>query len=170
MQEASVLQKSATLPKIDIFHGLTQANMSELHGWLQPRVYSAGVEIFHEGHLPTALYILTKGTAGVLSNSTEGRVRLANIEAPCFFGEMALLEGGDRSATIIAQTELAAYILPADLFSAKLADNNLTALKIALNIGRLVCSRLRNQNKKVTMFISNVAAHNRRIRRQPFRP
>ncbi len=165
-----MIQKSTPIPKIDIFQGLDKGNISELRTWLQPRQFPEGLEIFREGQLPIGLFILTRGTVGVLKSSTEGRVRLANLEAPCFFGEMALLEGAERSASVTAQSDVMCFLLPTELFLSKLNASNATAMKIAVNVGRLVCRRLRDQNKRVATFAANNAARKRRIRSKPFRP
>ncbi len=165
-----MIQKNTPIPKINIFQNLTKNNIAELRTWLQPRQFPAGLEIFREAQLPIGLYILTRGEVGVLKSSPEGRVRLANLEAPCFFGEMALLEGAERSASVKALTDVSSFLLPTDIFVSKLNGDNVTALKIAVNVGRLVCRRLRDQNKKVATFAANNAARKRRIRAKPFRP
>jgi len=146
-----------TLPKIDIFAGLAREQITELCGWLKPYQYAAGSEIFRENQLPNGLYILTNGTVGVMKSSAHGKFKLASIEAPDFFGEMGLLEGAERSAGVIAKTDVMVSLLPADLFIAKLQANNMTALRIALNVGRLVCRRLRDTNKKLANLTSSVA-------------
>jgi len=145
------------VPKIDVFAGLKREQVTELCGWLKPFQYAAGSEIFREGQLPNGLYILTSGTVGVMKTSLRGKFRLASIEAPDFFGEMGLLEGAERSAGIVAKTEVTVSLLPSDLFISKLQANNLTALRIALNVGRLVCRRLRDSNKKLAGQISSAS-------------
>jgi len=146
-----------TLPKIDVFQGLRPEQITELCGWLRPFEYAAGQQIFSEGQLPNGLYILSNGTVGVMKSSMRGKFRLASLDAPSFFGEMGLLENAERSAGIVAKTNVSVSLLPADLFISKLQANNLTALRIGINIGRLVSSRLREMNKKMAAMSASVA-------------
>lgn len=143
--------------KIDIFAGLTRDQITEISGWLKPLHYPANSEIFREGQLPNGLYILTRGTVGVMKGSTRGKFRLANIDAPNYFGEMGLLEGSERSAGIVSRTDVDVLLLPFDVFSQKLRGDNLAALKVALNFGRIVCQRLREMNRQMAVKTATVA-------------
>jgi CRP/FNR family transcriptional regulator, cyclic AMP receptor protein len=135
-----------TVKKIDIFAGLTRDQITEICGWLAPMHYPANAEIFREGQLPNGLFILSRGTVGVLKSSVRGKFRLATIEAPSYFGELGLLDAEERSAGIVSKTDVDVLLLPFDVFSAKLRANNLAALRVALNFGRIVCQRLRSTN------------------------
>lgn len=151
------------VPKIDIFSGLTRDQITELCGWIKPLTYPAGSEIFREGQVPNGLYILTTGVVGVTKVSLRGKFGLASIEAPSYFGEMGLLDGTERSAGVVAKTEIEVSLLPFDLFSRKLQANNITAFRIAVNVGRIVSQRLRDTNKKLAVKTASVAG----IRRRP---
>jgi CRP/FNR family cyclic AMP-dependent transcriptional regulator len=135
--------------KVDVFKGLNKWQVDELMSWMQRMEFGANEEIFAEGQLPDGLYLLCQGRVSVNKASSAGKMRLADIEAPSFFGEMGLLNGAERSAGVKAVNRVLCGLLPTDLFEAKLAAHNLTAHMIALNIGRLVCQRLRDTNKKL---------------------
>jgi CRP/FNR family transcriptional regulator, cyclic AMP receptor protein len=135
--------------RIDIFKGLNKWQVDELMSWLRRRDYPAGAIIFKEGQLPDGLYVLSRGTVGVVKASAYGKFKLAEVSSPSFFGEMGLLNGAERSAAVKAQTDVIVGLLATDVFEAKLGAHNLTAHLIALNIGRLVCQRLRDMNKKL---------------------
>jgi CRP-like cAMP-binding protein len=140
MADAPVETKD--LEKFEIFKGLTPQQIDELYVWLQRRDYQAGAHIFEEGQATNGLYLLTGGTVSVVKKATYGKVKLVEIKAPSFFGEMGLLAGGLRSAGVRAVTPVVAGFLPCELFQRKMEENNLTALRIAVNIGRLLCARL----------------------------
>jgi len=131
-----------TVHEIEVFHGLTSTQIDELYTWVQRRDYKAGEEIIREGNLPEGLYMLTGGTVGVLKANTLGKVKLTDIEGPSFFGEIGLLNGQARTAAVRAETAVVVGYLPKALFDKKLAENNITALRISLNIGRILCKRL----------------------------
>lgn len=142
MAEANIAMDTKDLEKFEIFKGLTPAQVDELYVWLQRRDFPAGVHIFEEGQATNGLYLLTGGTVSVVKKSTYGKVKLTEIKAPSFFGEMGLLAGGLRTAGVRAVTAVVAGFLPGELFERKLAENNTTALRIGVNIGRILCLRL----------------------------
>jgi len=131
MAEETVSIDSKDLEKFEIFKGLSQAQVDELYVWLQRRDFHAGDHIFEEGQQTNGLYLLTGGTVSVVKKSTYGKVKLTEIKAPSFFGEMGLLAGGLRTAGVRAVTPVVAGFLPCEVFERKLADSNMTAARRA---------------------------------------
>ena len=135
--------------QVEIFKELTAAQLKELYSWLERRDFGPGTLIFKEGQLTNGLYLLTEGSVTVLKGSDYGSMKLSEIHAPSFFGEMGLLSAKQRSAGIRAVTPVVTGFLPSDLFAAKLHANNVTALRIGINLGRILCSRLSDTNTKL---------------------
>lgn len=140
------------LPKIDIFRGLNEPQANELLSWFERRTYPEFQLIFKEGEAPDGLFILCKGSVAVVKSTSKGHVRLAELKAPSFFGEMALLLPANRSAGIRAQTEVLVGFMPKEKFQAKLDENNLTALRVSLNLARLVADRLNTANTQLAIL------------------
>jgi len=70
--------------------------------------------ISQEGEVSDSLFILAEGNATVYRQGTEskpGRTRLAALTAPDVFGEMGLLTGQARGATIVADGDVHCYRL-----------------------------------------------------------
>jgi CRP-like cAMP-binding protein len=128
--------------KIEIFRDLNQAQIDEIYSWLQRRDYPQGSDIIREGNQSHGLYMLTGGTVSIVKKSTLRKVKLTEIEAPSFFGEIGLLNNTARTAAVRAKTNVVIAYLPGLLFENKLAENNLAALRIGLSIGRLLAKRL----------------------------
>ena len=148
------------LREIPIFDNLERKQVDELSDWLQRREYGAGENVIREGERPDGLYVLAKGTAEVVKETAGGSLVIATVEAPSVFGEMGLLnEEEARSAGVRAQTKLVTGFLPAPLFASKLAENNLTALRIGVNLGRIACQRLRSTTRKLTALSEDVTRH-----------
>jgi CRP-like cAMP-binding protein len=137
------------LPELPVFSGLTPEQIEELSGWLVRLEFGPGQEIFAERSPPDGLYIVARGRVDVIRNATTGLCRVAELEGPCVFGEMGFLNGEAHSAGIRAQTHVTAGMLPREHYEEKLRENNLTALRIALNLGRVACSRLRATTDKL---------------------
>ena len=128
--------------KIEIFKDLTPKQIDELYVWLQRRDFKQGSHIIEEGNLSHGLYLLTGGTVSVVKKSTMRKVKLTEIEAPSFFGEIGLMNGRARTAAVRAKTNVVIGYLPGQLFDTKLKEDNITALRISLSIGRLLSKRL----------------------------
>jgi CRP-like cAMP-binding protein len=148
-----------TVEKIEIFKDLNPDQLNELYVWLERRDYAAGAEIIQEGRLANGVYILTGGTVSVVKTSSVRHVKLTEIKAPSFFGEIGLLNNQARTAGVRAVNSVIVGYLPGKLFSNKLAENNLTALRISLNIGRIVCKRLCDTSEMLANTAILAASH-----------
>jgi len=75
------------------------------------RVYQAGEEIIREGELGSEMYIIQRGQVAVFKLIGELEVKLAVLGKGHFFGEMSLLEGLPRSATVRALEPTSVLVL-----------------------------------------------------------
>ncbi len=65
-----------------------------------------GSLVVEEGHPGDQLYIVTRGVLGVKTEGAEGReVRVGSLTVGDFFGEVSLLTGRPRSATVVSETD-----------------------------------------------------------------
>jgi CRP-like cAMP-binding protein len=95
-------QQAATLlAKAPLFADLEQAELIGLGELAHRRAYRKGEYIFHQGDAGDALYVLMDGRVKVVFTSEEGEeMILATLQPPDVFGELALIDGGPRSASI----------------------------------------------------------------------
>jgi len=90
-----------------LFARLADDEKKRLAERVRPAPFSAGEIITRQGAAAHWLYILTKGVAEVrITGQDGGEHKVADIEAPSFFGEMALMTGAAREATVVAQTDV----------------------------------------------------------------
>ena len=83
--------------------------------YLQRCTYRAGEKIISSGEPATAIYFLMQGRISVnLTLANQSRYRITTLAAGSIFGEMAILDGGKRSADVDAQTDMVCLALPAD--------------------------------------------------------
>ncbi len=95
----------AILPQMPLFAGLTRDELAALAEFLRPRVFRKGSVIFSEGDPGTTLYLVEDGDVKLTILSPGGKeVILALLGPGGFFGELAALDGGSRSATATAKT------------------------------------------------------------------
>lgn len=77
---------------------------------VKTRNFHPGETIIREGDQADSLFIIDKGQADVISESSGGMV-IGQLEEGDFFGEVALLTGKTRTATVAAKTEMVAFQL-----------------------------------------------------------
>ena len=73
------------------------------HVWVK-----AGDKVFDQGDPGDCMYVVTKGLVRIVRRTTRGDMTLAELGSGEFFGEMSLLDGMTRSASVVAtnKTEL----------------------------------------------------------------
>jgi NTE family protein len=97
----------ADLPRIvqrlPLFEGLEPALLEGITGQIEWFALPGGTTLFDAGDPPDALYLVISGNLGAYSSSAEGHRRLVGtIAAGETVGEMALISGKPRNATVIA--------------------------------------------------------------------
>jgi CRP/FNR family transcriptional regulator, cyclic AMP receptor protein len=98
MARAKVDPVAEALGKVDLFAGLSPKELGLIAGLARQSSYVEGENIVTEGDTSARFYLLTDGTANVEHG---GRV-LARLAAGDYVGEMAVLDGLPRSATVRA--------------------------------------------------------------------
>ena len=104
----------STLAAAKIFTALTDTQRGAILRTARSGVYGRGEAIVREGDAGSSMYVVVDGEAAVtLDSSTEP---VARLRAGDFFGEMSLLTGDPRSATVRAATDCDVIELTADGF------------------------------------------------------
>jgi CRP-like cAMP-binding protein len=88
------------LASIQLFESLTDEERDKVAGWFDVHEASPGVRLCGEGAPGYSFFVLLDGTATVTSNGAE----LAQLGPGDFFGELAILGDGRRTATVTATT------------------------------------------------------------------
>ncbi|MEX1158809.1 MAG: Crp/Fnr family transcriptional regulator [Thermomicrobiales bacterium] len=101
------------LDQIPLFAELAPGMLAMLEAESRVRRYPEGQVLFSEGDPGETLLILEEGRVKVSRFMAAGQeIVLAVQEAPASFGELALVDGFPRSATVIAQTPVVVRMLP----------------------------------------------------------
>ena len=104
----------ATLDPVSIFAPLTTDQRGRLLEGTRALVYAAGETIVREGAHGSSMFLLMRGEAVVTLARTSGEV--ARLHDGDFFGEMSLLTGEPRTATVTATTDCRLLELGVDAF------------------------------------------------------
>lgn len=106
-----------TLANSTLLRDLPSESLAQLAELARRRTYRAGQIICHEGDPGESLYILESGRVKVLSYAATGRETIFSILGPgeCF-GELSLIDGEPRSATVETLETVQALVLRRDDF------------------------------------------------------
>jgi CRP-like cAMP-binding protein len=130
-----------TLRAVPLFAGLPRDTLARLVGELEEIEAAAGDVIVEEGAPGDALYVVSEGTVEI----RVGGDGLSALGPGEWFGEMALLTGEARSATVIAFTRAVLLRFPKTRFIA-LSERQPNLLR---EITRVLCERLTQRTTDV---------------------
>jgi glutaminase len=143
-------QTRFALARMEVFKGLDAACYRELEGIIRPRRFDVGTVIVHEGDAADLFYVIARGSVSVQLNLGGGRSkRLAVIGPGLTFGEMALFDGGRRSADVVALEAVVAYGLSVEALRELGRKRPEILLTIFGNINRDLSERLRRANAEI---------------------
>jgi len=95
------------LSSVVLFAHLSEEERARLAEAARPAPFSRGEIITRQGATAHWLYVLTKGQAEVrVAGSTGEQQKVATLTAPSFLGEMALMTGAPREATVAALSDV----------------------------------------------------------------
>ena len=108
-----------SLKQVPLFKDLSSRDLKQLAGAMNERTYAAGREITTEGESGLGFFVVADGQATV---TVDGQTR-RQLGPGDHFGEMALIDGGRRSAQVTAETDLTCYGMTAWNFKPFLKDH-----------------------------------------------
>lgn len=94
----------AILAQVPLFSGLSKRHLKKLAEHADEIDFRANEVIVDDGALGGTFYVILQGAAKVVRNGKT----IARLEPGEFFGEISLLDGGPRTATVVADTPLVA--------------------------------------------------------------
>ncbi len=149
MGQSEGIERSATaelLGAVPLFNELSERELERVARVAVPRSFPKGVRVFHEGDESDACYVVREGDLRVTREHPDGRaIALATLGPRDIFGELAMLDGGTRSASIETLSECELLALPASDMRRVIADHGEIAAKLISALTR----RLRETNERV---------------------
>lgn len=114
VEPAEVSWLEAGLRQVGFFSALGRAQLAEVLPYMLMIRYASGTLVCEEGDAGDALYLIYKGAVAVTKRGWSEPV--ARLKEGDFFGEMALLFGEPRSATVRTEAETEVFCLAAEDF------------------------------------------------------
>jgi CRP/FNR family cyclic AMP-dependent transcriptional regulator len=146
-----IQNKREILAESPLFDNLLPNELSMLAEVFSIREYDAGQVVFNEGDVGDAMYVIAEGAVDILRKNSKGVLAaIATLDAPQFFGEMSLIDKEYRSATVRAKSKATLLQLTNENLHifAKNFRNGFTW--VVVNIARVLSSRLREVNKRLS--------------------
>src|SRR5581483_922311 len=136
----------ALLRRVPVFSTLSREDLAHVGRVAMSRRFEAGAVVFKEGDEGSTCFIVRTGQARAIREHPDGRsITLAHFGPGDIFGEMAMLDGERRSATVEATEDTEAIaILSADMHRL-LREHPDISVKLIAALGR----RLRDTNERL---------------------
>lgn len=151
----ATVDDEVALEDLDIFRDLSPTQLATVRAMLEPRRYTRGEVVFTEGAKGSELFIVLRGSASVqLLQQDGGGTRLVSFSAGTVFGELALLDGAPRSATVLADGELVCLVLTETAFQTLQQDHPAIAIKFIINLAREASASLRRATRTIRHLVS----------------
>lgn len=139
------------LGDVPLFAELPPATLERLARESRVRRFPRGQVLCSEGDPGDSLLVLEGGRVRISRYSAGGQeVVLAAVEAPAAFGELALIDGAPRSATITAQTAVRVRVLGRDAVQTLIAREP----SVAMGLLRAVTEMVRATNERLADVLS----------------
>jgi CRP-like cAMP-binding protein len=136
---ASKKEVREKLGQVPLFSELSNRDLDRLVGNSKQVSHDAGSDVVAEGTEGAGFHMILDGTAKVVRN---GR-KVATLGPGDHFGEMALIDGGRRTATVAAESDLTTLYISQWDFKPLIQENSKLAWKVLVHLTK----RLREEQK-----------------------
>lgn len=145
----TIEQKQALLQEHFLLRHLSPEDLKKLAGHAEMRAFAANETIFSRGDIANHMMVVTKGRVQISSPAAEGDdIIFATMHPGDVFGEMALIDGHERSTNALATEPTEVLTLQRDDFIKTLEHNP----KLCIDLLRVLCTRLRHTNELLEDF------------------
>lgn len=151
--EADLERTVTALSTINLFEGIDPRGLREIAAIASEESHRLGEVIFKEGDTGGALYMILEGKVRVSREvSGMGEEALAVLSAGDAFGEMALIDDFPRSADVRVHERCRLLVISKEALEDLLFLNRDLAYEILWNFVKILSSRLRETNDKMTFL------------------
>ena len=139
---------SGKLHGMNLFTEFTNDEMQSLLELVDPLTVKAGDAIVKQDAHGDCMFILVEGRARVIHRKEGKQFELATLGPGDFFGELALVDEGPRSADVEAIDDCKLMQISQSIIRALAGVYPSAAFKLLIAVGRVLVARLRKGNQK----------------------
>ena len=118
----SLKEEVELLRRIPMFARVEPAKLKLLAFASERLTFAPSQELFHQGDMADAAYIIVDGDAEVILETAKGPIRVAQMTKNDLIGEIGILLDQPRNATIKASSSLTTLRISKDLFFSMVTD------------------------------------------------
>jgi len=131
--------RAAVLARTELFQGIDEATQRRIAEHIAERVVDRGQCVFIQGERGDRMYVLAEGAVKLYVSSREGGiVELVRHRPPAAFGEVALLDGGPRTASAQAVERSVLLVMTRAELVALLRSDDRVAEALLRTLGAIV--------------------------------
>jgi CRP-like cAMP-binding protein len=139
----SILDDVETLKRTPLFAKVEPAKLKLIAFAAERTQLRKGEEMFHQGDLADAAYIILEGRADVVIDTPAGPLKVAEVGSNEVVGDIGILCDVPRTATIVATENLTTLRITKDLFFRMVSDFP----TISIEVMRVLAQRLEHANQ-----------------------
>ncbi|MCH7743237.1 MAG: cyclic nucleotide-binding domain-containing protein [Proteobacteria bacterium] len=141
---------NSLLPKLDVFNFLEEQDYKVIEKYMFPHEYEEGSFVFKEGAHGGYMFFIVEGEVEVIKQFDNKKHTIAKLSKGRSVGEMSLIDGAPRSATVRAITNLKLIVLKREDFTRLNEEEPAIANKVLMGIATLLSLSLRETNDRFT--------------------
>jgi len=127
----------AFLANVPLFQGLNNRQLKQIASRFVPRSYQADQAIVTQGKTGFGMFTILSGHAEAVLELADGSKTVVNEFGPTdFFGEVTMLDGGPRTASVIATEATECFVLGRSEFISVMNNDAEMATEIAIALAK----------------------------------
>ncbi len=145
----------ADIKRVQLFTNLVAGHLTQVLNIVEEQTFKPGEFICQDGDSADCLYFVVKGKVRISKQVPGmGEEALAVLGPGDYFGEMALIDDGPRSADAIANSTVVVGVVQKQAFEDLLFMNRDLAYDLLWTLVRTLGERLRESNEKMRSFLA----------------
>ena len=156
LEEEHVSARAETLldlREMSVLAGRKEETYAALEACMEKRSYKEGEKIFSQGDLGSELFLIRRGLVRILM-PVAGKLQyhVATFGRGDFFGEIAFLRSGPRSANAAAFTDVDVFILSRQRFDSVAGEHKMLAIQLLEGISTSLAVRLHRTDRELRIL------------------
>ncbi len=140
-----------------LFRGVDRIEREQIGGLCRAVVYEDGETLVQEGDTGRDAFLVDRGTVRIEKTDGSGKVQiLAEINGQTILGELGMILGGPRTATVRAVGQAHALLISGERFATLVREGNGAVLKMAYNILTVLARRQAAMNGHAMALIEQI--------------